>query len=84
LLPGVTIASGAYSASCGQGCGNLTITTDLNFAGLRYSDPTALFGIAQTGTLGSGEPGSVVFRAGNTLYVNGSVSDGFGDSPFDT
>jgi filamentous hemagglutinin family protein len=71
VLPGVQITSTAASG------GNLTISTDLDLSGLRYSDPVGLFGIATNGTVGSGEPGSLVFRASNDLTVNGSVSDGF-------
>lgn len=71
ILPGVTIASSATSS------GNLTITGDLDFSTLRYTDPVRLFGIATTGVTGSGEPGSINFRASNDLIINGSISDGF-------
>jgi hypothetical protein len=71
VLPGVTIASSSASS------GNLTISGDLNFSKLRYTDPVQLFGIAQTGVTGSGEPGSINFRASNDLTINGSISDGF-------
>jgi hypothetical protein len=72
LLPGVTIDSGKTPN------GNLTISGDLDFSSLRYSDPAQYFGIGTTTLLGSGEPGSIVFRASNDLVINGSVSDGFG------
>jgi filamentous hemagglutinin family protein len=73
LLPGVLIQSTAT--------GSLTISGDLDFSALRYTDPTALFGIGQTTTPGSGEPGSIVFRSANDLIINGSVSDGFALPP---
>ena len=73
LLPGVIIQS--------TGTGSLTISGDLDFSALRYSDPSGLFGIATTTTLGSGEPGSIVFRSANDLIINGSVSDGFALPP---
>jgi len=70
LAPGVQIVSTAASG------GNLTISGDLDFSGLRYSDPSQ-FGTIVTALAGSGEAGSIVFRASNDLTVNGSVSDGF-------
>ncbi len=73
LRPGVEIDSSMQSG------GNLTIVSDLDLATGRYSDVG--YGTAQTGMLGSGEPGSVVFRASNDLVVNGSVTDGFGSPP---
>jgi len=80
LLPGVIISSPAGDPSGG----NLTISGDLDFSSLRYSDPMQ-FGIAvNSAVAGSGEPGSIVFRAANNLTVNGSVSDGFLLPPDDT
>jgi len=71
LAPGVEIASSAASN------GNLTISGDLDFSALRYSDP-AQFGIAvNQAVAGSGEAGAIIFRATNDLTVNGSVTDGF-------
>ena len=75
LRPGVLIESSAASG------GNLTITGDLDLSGLRTSDP-AQFGLAvKKGVDGSGEPGTVVFRAANDLTINGSVTDGFAQPP---
>ncbi|HTZ72218.1 MAG TPA: filamentous hemagglutinin family protein [Acetobacteraceae bacterium] len=74
LAPGVEIVSGSASN------GNLTISGDLDFSALRYSDPTG-FGVLQTAAYGSGESGSIAFRASNDLTVNGSVSDGFAPPP---
>jgi filamentous hemagglutinin family protein len=76
VLPGVTIKSATSPANPSLPT-NLTISGDLDFALLRYSDPVQYFGIGTTGIIGSGEPGSIVFRASGDLTVNGSVSDGF-------
>ncbi len=73
-------APGVAITSSGASNGNLTVSGDLDFAAFRYSDPTG-FGIAATTVLGSGEPGSVVFRASNDLIINGSITDGFGTPP---
>jgi filamentous hemagglutinin family protein len=78
LRPGALIESSSASD------GNLTISGDLDFSTLRYSDP-ATFGFRiNPNQPGSGEPGSVVFRASNDLTVNGSVSDGFAAPPDET
>jgi hypothetical protein len=78
LRPGVLIESNAASG------GNLTISGDLDFSGLRYDDPMQ-FGVqVNPNQAGSGEPGAVVFRASNDLTVNGSVSDGFAAPPDET
>ena len=77
LRPGALIASTDASG------GNLTISGDLDFSGLRYSDPAG-FGTVSGTLAGSGEPGSIVFRASNDLTVNGSVSDGFLPPPDET
>lgn len=74
VRPGVIIDSSAATH------GNLTITGDLDFSAMRY-DAGAGYGTAKTGVIGSGEPGSIVFRATNHLVVNGSVSDGFAPPP---
>jgi len=71
LAPGVLIASSPASG------GNLTISGDLDFSGLRYSDPSQFGSIITAGIAGSGEAGSILFRATNDLTVNGSVTDGF-------
>lgn len=72
LEPGVQIVSGAASH------GTLTISGDIDLSGLRISDPAG-YGRAVSGTPGdgSGEPGSIAFRAAADLVVNGSVTDGF-------
>jgi filamentous hemagglutinin family protein len=71
LAPGLLITSSAASG------GNLTISGDLDFSSLRYSDPSQ-FGTAITaGIAGSGEAGAILFRATNNLTINGSVTDGF-------
>jgi filamentous hemagglutinin family protein len=78
LRPGVLIESSAASG------GNLTISGDLDLSGLRYDDPSE-FGVQiKPNVAGSGEPGSIVFRASNDLTVNGSVSDGFAAPPDET
>jgi filamentous hemagglutinin family protein len=74
LRPGVEIDSSAQSG------GNLTISGDLDFSALRYSDVGYGSAVIK-GVDGSGEPGAVVFRAQNDLIVNGSVSDGFEAPP---
>lgn len=75
LRPGVQIEA------TDQSHGTLTIIGDLNFASLRISDPTGLGlqVVPQQG--GSGEPGTVVFRASGDLVVNGSITDGFAAPP---
>ncbi len=73
LAPGVLIESSSASG------GNLTIAGDLNFSALRISDPAA-YGrqVSAPGAAdGSGEAGSIQFRASGDLTVNGSVTDGF-------
>lgn len=75
LRPGVMIESSSASG------GNLTISGDLDLSGLRYNDPAGFGSVINPKLAGSGEPGSIVFRAGNDLTVNGSVSDGFAAPP---
>jgi filamentous hemagglutinin family protein len=70
VRPGVVIDSSAATG------GDLTIAGDLDFSGLRYASGAG-YGTPKTDVAGSGEPGSIVFRAANQLTVNGSVSDGF-------
>jgi filamentous hemagglutinin family protein len=67
--PGVDISSATTN-------GDLTVQGDLDFSGYRYTslNPNS----QQTGVYGSGEPGSIVFRAGGNLNVYGSITDGFG------
>ncbi len=75
LRPGVEIDS------TNQSHGTLTVIGDLDFSTLRISDPVG-FGLQVTqGTDGSGEPGTVVFRASGDLIVNGSITDGFAAPP---
>ncbi len=75
LRPGVEIDSTAQSH------GTLTVIGDLDFATLRISDPAG-FGLqVAAGAGGSGEPGTVVFRATGDLVVNGSITDGFAAPP---
>jgi filamentous hemagglutinin family protein len=86
LAPGDIIdSSKAGSYGGGTLTGNLTISGDLDLSQgyFRYSDPAG-FGRQTTGQDGSGEPGSIVFRASNDLTVNGSVSDGFAKPPDET
>jgi filamentous hemagglutinin family protein len=73
LRPGVEIDSTAASG------GMLTITGDLDFSKLRYSDVG--YGLQTSAAIGSGEPGAIIFRASDQLVVNGSVSDGFATPP---
>lgn len=71
------LAPGAIVNSTTASGGDITITGDLDFSRLRYSAPSG-YGLAeQTGVLGSGEAGSIIFRASNILTINGSISDGF-------
>ena len=74
VRPGVIIESSAATG------GDLTITGDLDFSSLRYESGPG-YGTAKTASSGSGEPGSIIFRAANQLIVNGSVSDGFAAPP---
>jgi filamentous hemagglutinin family protein len=74
VRPGVIIQSSAKTG------GDLTISGDLDFSGLR-TQSGAGYGTAQTSVIGSGEPGSITFRAANQLIVNGSISDGFAPPP---
>jgi hypothetical protein len=75
LRPGVEIDS------TNQAHGTLTIIGDLDFSALRISDPVG-FGLQVTPKDdGSGEPGTVVFRASGDLVVNGSITDGFAAPP---
>ncbi len=75
LAPGIEIDSSAVSG------GNITVLGDLDLSTLRYSDIG--YGLQVTrdakGNIiaGSGEAGSIVFRAANNLIINGSISDGF-------
>ncbi|WP_095053766.1 filamentous haemagglutinin family protein [Pseudomonas sp. Irchel s3b2] len=68
LRPGVQIVSATPD-------GNMVISGDIDLSGYRYAslNPHS----QQTGVYGSGEPGSLVIRAGGNLDVFGSVTDGF-------
>ncbi|MGH6612750.1 filamentous haemagglutinin family protein [Sphingomonas sp.] len=65
LRPGVEIRS----------AGDLTVSRELDFSGYRYGPG------ADPALRGSGEPGVVTIRAGGTLTINGSISDGFAPPP---
>lgn len=68
LRPGVQIVSATAD-------GDMVISGDVDLSGYRYAslNPHS----QQTGVYGSGEPGSLVIRAGGNLDVFGSVTDGF-------
>lgn len=68
LRPGVQIVSATPD-------GNMVISGDIDLSDYRYAslNPHS----QQTGVYGSGEPGSLVIRAGGNLDVFGSVTDGF-------
>lgn len=68
LRPGVQIASATPD-------GDMVISGDVDLSGYRYAslNPHS----QKTGVYGSGEPGSLVIRAGGNLDIYGSVSDGF-------
>jgi filamentous hemagglutinin family protein len=57
--------------------GDLTVSGDLDLSGLRT-------GPAAGSAPGAGEPGQLTLRAGNNLFVNGSISDGFAAPPDST
>ncbi|RQO63792.1 filamentous hemagglutinin [Variovorax sp. KBW07] len=65
LRPGVEIRS----------TGDLTVSREIDFSGYRYGPGV------DAAVRGSGEPGTVVMRAGGNLIVNGSISDGFEPPP---
>ncbi|MDF3837592.1 filamentous hemagglutinin family protein [Cupriavidus basilensis] len=73
LRPGVEIVSKT-------GDGDLVVQGDLDLSGYRYAsvNPHA----QKTAIYGSGEPGSLVLRAGGNLDIYGSINDGF--APPDT
>ena len=68
LRPGVQIASATAD-------GDMVISGDVDLSGYRYAslNPHS----QKTAVYGSGEPGSLVIRAGGNLDVFGSVTDGF-------
>ncbi len=69
LRPGVII----------QSSGDLTVSGDLDLSGQRYASLNT--NTPLTGTYGSGEPGTLVLRAGGNLNVYGSITDGFSPPP---
>ena len=73
LRPGVEIDSATPA-------GTLSLASDLDLSGYRYSDPAG-FGRHISAATGSGEPGSLVLRAGGGLTINGSINDGFTGAP---
>jgi hypothetical protein len=68
LRPGVQIASATPN-------GDMVISGDVDLSGYRYAslNPHS----QKTAVYGSGEPGSLVIRAGGNLDIFGSVTDGF-------
>jgi hypothetical protein len=68
LRPGVQIVSATQD-------GDLTVAGDIDLAAYRYG-PTV-----NPLVYGSGEPGSLVIRAGGDLNIYGSMSDGFARPP---
>jgi len=68
LRPGVQIASATVN-------GDMVISGDVDLSGYRYAslNPHS----QKTSVYGSGEPGSLVIRAGGNLDIFGSVTDGF-------
>ncbi|MFW0758573.1 filamentous hemagglutinin family protein [Pseudomonas sp. H11T01] len=68
LRPGVQIASATPT-------GDMVISGDVDLSGYRYAslNPHS----QKTSVYGSGEPGSLVIRAGGNLDIFGSVTDGF-------
>ncbi|MGF6346867.1 filamentous haemagglutinin family protein [Variovorax sp. W2I14] len=69
LRPGVEIAS----------TGDLSTSDDLDLSGYRYG--TKADRNAGSAFYGAGEPMALVIRAGGTLNVKGSISDGFAGTP---
>ncbi|TCL05858.1 filamentous haemagglutinin family protein [Sodalis ligni] len=72
LRPGVEIVSKTAD-------GDLIVRGDLDLSGYRYASLNP--NNQQTLVYGSGEPGSLVIRAGGNLDIYGSISDGFAPPP---
>lgn len=74
LRPGVEIDSATPD-------GDLSITTSIDLSGYRYSDPVGYGLQVNNSVYGSGEPGTLIIRAGGNLNVDGSITDGFSPPP---
>ena len=59
--------------------GDLVVSGDLDLSGYRYASVNPH--TQQTSVYGSGEPGSLVIRAGGNLDIYGSINDGFAPPP---
>ncbi|CAI1675762.1 filamentous haemagglutinin family protein [Serratia entomophila] len=72
LRPGVEIVSRTPD-------GDMVVQGDLDLSGYRYAGVNPH--TRQTTVYGSGEPGTLVVRAGGSLDIYGSVNDGFSPPP---
>ncbi|MGT2493611.1 hypothetical protein ACU4GD_31780 [Cupriavidus basilensis] len=72
LRPGVEIVSKTPD-------GDLIVSGDLDLSGYRYAGVNPHN--QKTAVYGSGEPGSLVIRAGGNLAIHGSINDGFSPPP---
>lgn len=72
LRPGVEIVSKTPD-------GDLIVSGDLDLSGYRYAGVNPHN--QKTAVYGSGEPGSLVIRAGGNLAIYGSINDGFAPPP---
>ncbi len=72
LRPGVEIVSKTPD-------GDLIVSGDLDLSGYRYAGVNPHN--RKTAVYGSGEPGSLVIRAGGNLEIYGSINDGFAPPP---
>ncbi len=68
LRPGIEIASKTAD-------GDLVVQGDLDLSGFRYNGVNPNF--VRTGVTGSGEVGTLRFRAGGDLSIYGGINDGF-------
>ncbi len=72
LRPGVEIVSATPD-------GDLVVQGDIDLSGYRYASANP--NTQKTGVYGSGEVGSLTFRAGGDLNIYGSINDGFAPPP---
>ncbi|SDT12915.1 filamentous hemagglutinin family N-terminal domain-containing protein [Pseudomonas asplenii] len=72
LRPGVEIVSATPD-------GDLVVQGDIDLSGYRYASVNP--NTRKTGVYGSGEVGSLTFRAGGDLNIYGSINDGFAPPP---
>lgn len=72
LRPGVEIVSATPD-------GSLVVQGDIDLSGYRYASVNP--NTRKTGVYGSGEVGSLTFRAGGDLNIYGSINDGFAPPP---